>query len=134
MRWTAALASLCLLGAPAAVSAHHSVASQYDRDKAVSIKGKVVRIAIVNPHSHIEIEMPGAGDAKVVWKLESSSAAGMQRMGLGDGVRVGDAVEAIGYPARSGERTAWLTRLETPHRVFDLSYRSTAAPKPVPAH
>ena len=133
MRWTATLMTLCLLAAPTAGLAHHSVVTQYDRERAVLVQGKVVRIAIANPHSHIEIEMRPAGGAPVVWKMEGGSAAGMQRLGLSTGLKVGDAVEAVGYPARSGARTAWLTRIETADRVFDLSFRSSAAPKPVPA-
>jgi hypothetical protein len=134
MRWKAALLGLTLLATPGYGFAHHSIAAVYDRDKAVAIDGRLVNVELVNPHSSIAIEVRSATGTTSLWRLETSGAAGMQRMGIrADTLTIGDPVKAVGYPARSGERAAWLTRLETRDRVFNFSLRTaTPAPKPVP--
>ena len=47
-------------------------------------------------------------------------------------VLIGDPVKVIGYPSRSAEREAWLTKLETPKRSFDISFRNRTNPAPTP--
>ena len=133
MRWAGAVLSLSLAAIPASGVAHHSIAALYDRDKAVSLTGKITRVDIVNPHSIIEVEVRRPNGATRVWKLESSGPGGMQRTGVTPGdLPVGETVKVVGYPARDGGPSVWLTRLQTPDRTFDFSYRRGPAPKPVP--
>jgi Family of unknown function (DUF6152) len=123
--------SLAVLALAGPARAHHSIAAQYDRDRAVSFTGQVVRIELVNPHSSIDFEVRLEDGARASWTIESSGAAGMRRMGMtGDALSVGDEVKVIAYPARSGANQGWLTRLETPDRVFEFGMRSGGAPEP----
>ena len=134
MRWAGAVLSLSLVAIPASGSAHHSIAAVYDRAKAVSITGTITRVEIVNPHSTIEVEVRRPNGATRVWKLESSGPGGMQRTGVThDDLPIGATVKVVGYPARDGGPSVWLTRLQTPDRTFDFSYRRGPAPEPVPA-
>jgi hypothetical protein len=134
MGWKGVPVSLVLLALPGYGLAHHSITAMYDRDKAVSIDGRLVSVELVNPHSSVTIEVRGPGGQTTLWKIETSGAAGMMRMGIQpDTLTIGDAVKAVGYPARSGDRAAWLTKLETRDRVFDFSFRrGTPPPRPTP--
>lgn len=134
MRLRGAVAVLAVLASASAAQAHHSIAAVYDRQRAVVIDGRVTEVEIMNPHSKLRVEITSANGAPATWTLESSSSAGMQRQGLTTKtIGIGERVKAIAYPARSGAREGWLTRLETDDRVYDLSVRSTTAPKPEPA-
>src|SRR5215475_14391928 len=48
------------------VTAHHSVASNFDQGKTLDVMGKVKEIAIRNPHSQITLEVakPGGGTSQ----------------------------------------------------------------------
>jgi hypothetical protein len=133
VRWTGVVVSFLLLAAPGYGLAHHSIAAMYDRDKAISVDGRLVRIEIINPHSALEVEARGRDGRSAVWRFESSGSSGMQRTGVEPGtLKIGEHVRMVGYPARSGGHAAWLTRLETPDRVYDFSFRrSSPAPTPV---
>jgi hypothetical protein len=135
MRLGAIAAIIVATAAPATGFAHHSVAALYDREKAVRMDGKIVRVEFVNPHSKVEVEFRRPDGQLVRWALETSSPGGLARMGLDkETLIVGDPVQAVGYPARSGAREAWLTRLDTPKRTYDLGLRrNSAMPKPSPA-
>lgn len=135
MRGTGVAAGLVLILAPGHGFAHHSIAALYDRARAVSVKGRLVSVELVNPHSKIEIEVSGPGGRVVTWKVETAGVMRMRSLGLqADTLRIGDPITAVGYPSHSGDRTAWLTRLETPDRVYDFSQRGTPAPRPIPAN
>jgi hypothetical protein len=135
MRPAAVALTALLLAAPAAASAHHSVAAVYDREKAVSLSGRVTRLELINPHSVIEVEFARPDGEIVRWTLETSGPSGLDRQGLNTTtLAIGDRVSAVAYPARSGSREGWLTRLQTPKKTFDMSVRRTSpVPAPSPA-
>ena len=57
------LAALVL--AAASVSAHHSFAAEYDQNKPVTLKGKLTRVELTNPHGWIHMNVTDE-NAKVV--------------------------------------------------------------------
>jgi hypothetical protein len=112
--------ALAVIATPAA--AHHSVSGLYETSRSVRIEGKLILVAIENPHSRFEIE----SDKGEIWKVESRGVAGMsQRRFDASAYRIGDRVKVEGSPARDGSRSLWLRRL-TPARgrAFDASARS----------
>jgi hypothetical protein len=128
MRLGAIAALMVAIAVPASGWAHHSIAALYDREKAVRMDGKIVRVELVNPHSKVEVEFRRPDGQVVRWALETSSPGGLARMGLDkETLIVGDPVQAVGYPARSGAREAWLTRLATSKRTYDLGLRRNSA-------
>ncbi len=58
-----ALAALTTVGAGTAAFAHHAFAAEFDADAPVLLKGKVVTVEWVNPHTWIHINVPDT-DAK----------------------------------------------------------------------
>ena len=100
--WTAALAVLASAGS---LTAHHSLA-QFDTDTAVWVKGTIVLLEYVNPHSFIFLEEETANGQRQRWAVEGPSAFQFARRGFDrDALKVGDVVEACGYVTKYGVQT-----------------------------
>src|SRR5258705_11378486 len=66
---TLVLATL-LLVASASVFAHHQFSSEFDASKRVKLTGKVTKMAWVNPHSWLYIDVTQPDGKVVSWALE----------------------------------------------------------------
>lgn len=109
-----ALVSAVLAVAPFPAAAHHSIAAIYDRDKEITIEGRLTRIELINPHSMLQLEVQAPGGAKTLWAIESRAPMGMERAGFTkQTVSEGDRVKAKGFPAQNGEPSLWLQSLTT---------------------
>jgi hypothetical protein len=99
-RWTIAAASLLL--APLAAVAHHSTA-EFDYTKQVTIHGKVKEVQWTNPHSFIQLLVPGKDGKAVQWSVEIGSPSLNINMGWRkNSVKPGDEVTMVLSPARNG--------------------------------
>ena len=99
---TAALASIGTLLFQSAL-AHHSTA-EFDYSKTVTISGTVKEVQWTNPHSFIQLLVPGKGKELVEWAVEIGSPS--VNIGLGwkrTSVKAGDHVTMTVAPARSGK-------------------------------
>jgi hypothetical protein len=93
----AALAALTVL--PAA--AHHAFGSEFDANAPVLLKGKIVKIEWVNPHTWIHVEITNKEGAKEVWMVEGGSPNTLLRRGANKNTfPVGTDVVVDGYQAR----------------------------------
>jgi len=82
---------------PAALVAHHSLAN-YDTTTAVRVKGTVVQVQRINPHSIIFLDGTAADGTARRWAVEGPALFQIERNGLAkDMVKPGDVVEACGY-------------------------------------
>ena len=91
------LAVLITIASAGSLLAHHSLAN-YDTTKAVRVKGKVVRVHILNPHSLIYLEQTDTDGKFQRWAVEGPSALQMSRKGVAsDFLKYGDVIEACGY-------------------------------------
>ena len=101
-----ALAAAALL-TPAALTAHHSLAN-YDTTTAVRVKGTVVQVQRINPHSIIFLDGTATDGTTRRWAVEGPSLFQIERNGLAkDMVKPGDVVEACGYLPK--EPIVWQT-------------------------
>ena len=97
--WTA----VGVLAAAAPALAHHSYA-MFDRDKEVKLTGTIKSFGWTNPHSWIEIDVPGPSGASETWGVEGNSPNNLARMGWrSTSLKPGDKVTVSIHPLRSGE-------------------------------
>jgi hypothetical protein len=94
---TAAIAAASAL--PAA--AHHAFGSEFDANRPVLLRGKVVKVEWVNPHAWIHLEITNQQGAKEVWMVEGGSPNSLLRRGLTkDSLPIGTELVVDGYQAR----------------------------------
>jgi len=83
--------------------AHHSAAG-IDRSKSVTLVGTVRQFGWTNPHSWMEVDVPGDAGTMVTWKVEMTSPAFLVRAGWkSTTVKPGDKVSVVVRPLRSGD-------------------------------
>jgi hypothetical protein len=98
---TIAAVTAALLAASVAVFGHHAFGAEFDPNRPILLKGKVVRIEWVNPHAWIHVEVTNANGTKEVWMVEGGSPNSLFRRGVTkDSLKVGAEVVVDGYQAR----------------------------------
>lgn len=81
--------------------AHHAFGGEFDPDRPILLKGKVVRVEWVNPHAWIHVEVTKPDGAKEVWMIEGGSPNSLLRHGVTrDSLPVGTEIVVDGYQAR----------------------------------
>src|SRR5215510_7198353 len=91
------LAVLVGLVSASSLLAHHSL-TNYDTTKAVRVKGTIVQIHQINPHSFIYLEERGEDGQARRWAIEGPSILQLNRRGFAkDFLKFGDVVEVCGY-------------------------------------
>jgi len=103
-----ALAALTTIGAGTAAYAHHAFAAEFDADAPVLLKGKVVTVEWVNPHTWIHINVPdtdGKGKPKkgttMNWAIEGGTPNTLLRTGIKkDSLKMGTEVVVRGYQSK----------------------------------
>ena len=110
---TIALIAFLAVITPEPLSAHHSLAAEYDRSKAVKLKGVVAKVDWMNPHSYIYLNVPEADGETVRWKLEGYPPRFLADNGWEkDTLRAGDEVTIRGWQSRSGGPEAHATTVQ----------------------
>jgi len=81
--------------------AHHAFGGEFDPYRPVLLKGKVVRVEWVNPHTWIHVEVVKPDGSKEEWMVEGGSPNSLLRRGVTrDSLPVGTEVVVDGYQAR----------------------------------
>lgn len=92
-------AFVVLLVSTESLGAHHSLVD-FDTSAPIWVKGKVLRVEVVNPHSRIYLEQTDENGTQE-WVADGPSPLRFKRMGLaGDRLKVGDVVEICGFESR----------------------------------
>ena len=108
------------------VSAHHSVQSQFDIHKTVSISGVVSKMEWINPHSYLTVNVKDADGKAQKWAFELGGSGALRRAGLSradrGGIKAGDQVTVTALAARDGSNSGFLQELKmSDGRVFKFS-------------
>ena len=105
-----AIAAALLSEAP--VSAHHSLASQFDESKPLTLEGVITKVEWVNPHVYLHIEVKDKNGASEQWSLETLPPATLRRGGLrSDMLGKGQMVTVLAYHARNESKLAFLRKI-----------------------
>lgn len=87
--------------------AHHSFNAEFDGSKPITLKGKVVKMEWVNPHSWITMEVVGPDGKVVTWKVEAGAPNALFRRGFRrDSLPVGSEILVDGFLAKDGSNKA----------------------------
>jgi hypothetical protein len=100
--------SLAALGLAASatvpVIAHHAFGAEFDANRPVLLKGKIVKVEWVNPHAWIHVEL---NDTKEVWMVEGGTPNTLLRRGITKNtVAIGTEVVVDGYQSKDRSNRA----------------------------
>ncbi|MCU1337580.1 MAG: hypothetical protein JWO19_3161 [Bryobacterales bacterium] len=103
----ALVACSALLGTVAPILAHHSFAAEYDATKTVTVKGTINKLAWVNPHAYVYVDVKDASGKVTTWAFESLSPNALSRQGWNrNSLKQGEEVTVDGYMAKDGKPLA----------------------------
>ena len=114
MKRVLAIAALALIAASIPAAAHHTLAG-YIQTRADVLIGKVKEFQWTNPHSWIQVNVPGAGGKVVEWSIEGGSPNGLARKGWkSTSLKPGDKITAVINPMKDGSNGGSLKSVTTP--------------------
>ena len=100
---------MALLGAAAPALAHHSLQSEYDIEKSVTLKGTVTKVDWVNPHVYVYLDVKDANGGVTKWSVTTLPPGNLRRGGLTrDLLGYGETVSILAFRARDGANLAFL--------------------------
>jgi len=101
-------AALLVSVAAAPVVAHHSFAAEFDAKRPVKLRGTVVKMEWINPHSwiHIDVKDPASGKIER-WMVEGGAPNALLRRGWNKKSLVeGTEIAVEGFQAKDGANRA----------------------------
>ena len=105
-RFLLAVAAL-FLGTASYLYAHHAFGAEFDPNRPVLLKGPVVKVEWINPHTWIHVEVTNADGTKEVWMVEGGTPNSLLRRGLKrDSIKPGEVVIVDGYQAKDRSKRA----------------------------
>ena len=127
-----AIAVALVLGAAGPVLAHHAFGAEFDPNAPIKLRGKIVKLEWVNPHSWIHIEITNAEGAKEVWMVEGGTPNTLLRRGLTrESLKYGTEIVVDGYQTKdhSLKRANGRDVTFTDGKKLFLGSSGTGAPK-----
>ncbi len=106
----------CLLGAWIPLSAHHSFQAEYDDEKPIALKGKVMKVSPDNPHGWIYMDVPNDKGRIINWAVELPPPNVLQRNGFSTSVykameEANEEITVQAFLAKDGSKHAWAAGL-----------------------
>ena len=130
---TAATVALLVAGV-SQLYAHHAFGAEFDPNLPLLLKGPVVKVEWINPHTWIHIEVTKKDGTKEVWMVEGGTPNSLLRRGLKrDTLKPGQIVIVDGYQAKDRSNRANGRDVTLPDgQKFFLGSSGTGAPYDAP--
>jgi hypothetical protein len=120
-----------MLMCAATLSAHHSFAAEFDANQPVQLKGTVVKVEWINPHTWIHLDVKKNDGSMERWMIEGGTPNTLLRRGLTkNSLPEGTEIVVDGYKAKNGSNRANGRDLTlTDGRKLFLGSSGTGAPR-----
>jgi hypothetical protein len=117
---------LFAIGGLAALStdlqAHHAVAGVYDLNTEIVLEGRLQKMNYRNPHANLILEVANEDGSTTEWTLTTASTQVLGRAGVNrDSIKPGEFLKITALPARNGNPSGFIRRLELSDRAIDLA-------------
>ena len=97
------LIAMAMIPLAPSASAHHSFAAEYDANKPVTLTGSVSKMAWINPHSWIYIDVKKPDGNVENWAVEAGPPGTLIRAGFTkESLAAGTVIVVNGYRAKDG--------------------------------
>ena len=128
------LIAMAMIPLAPAASAHHSFAAEYDANKPVTLTGSVSKMAWINPHSWIYIDVKKPDGTAESWAVEAGPPGTLLRAGFTkESLLPGTVIKVNGYRAKDGALRANGRDITLPDgRLLFVGGSSPDAPKDFP--
>ena len=91
----------------AGAQAHHSFSAEYNADDAVTLRGTITKVNLINPHSWIYIDVKQPDGTVVNWGIEGGTPNALFRRGFTkNSLPVGTEILVSGYRAKNKSNSA----------------------------
>ncbi len=97
------VAGVGVLLAVTPVLTHHAFSAEFDVEKPLTLKGKLVKWEMINPHPWFHLDIEDANGTVVTWMIEGGSPNELIRNGVTKNtLAVGTELTVEGYHAKDG--------------------------------
>jgi hypothetical protein len=101
------IALFFVLGVSSSLRAHHSFAAEFDANQPVTLKGTVVKMDWVNPHTWIHLDVKNPDGTVTRWMIEGGTPNTLVRRGFTKkSLEAGTEITIQGYRAKNGAHRA----------------------------